>query len=168
MSHAEGKEPRLVLDSAVCAVNPKCNIPERVSLPMASNVRLAFMPADTHASFIGASFDFKAAHKQIQVHPSENGCSCFSSRTLCTITEYATAEPGSPRTGGSAQEHSCSGCCTPAQSLVVCRRPFGRIAPPRRASTTCVDCHIFRSHQCAHFLEESAVPELPDLVRMVH
>ena len=65
--HAEGKEPRLVLDSAVCGVSPKCNIPERVSLPMASDVRLAFMPEDTHASFIGASFDFKAAHKQIRV-----------------------------------------------------------------------------------------------------
>ena len=63
---AEGEEPRLVLDSTVCGVNPKCNIPERVSLPMASDVRLAFMPGDTRASFIGASFDFKAAHKHIQ------------------------------------------------------------------------------------------------------
>ena len=54
--HAEGKEPRLVLDSTVCGVNPKCNIPERVSLPMVSDVRLAFLPEDTRASFIGASF----------------------------------------------------------------------------------------------------------------
>ena len=67
--HAEGKEPRLVLDSTVCGVNPKCNIPEHVSLPMASDVRLAFLPEE----FIGASFDFKAAHKQVQVHPSEHG-----------------------------------------------------------------------------------------------
>ena len=75
--HAEGKEPRLVLDSTVCGVNPKCNIPERISLPMASDVRLAFTPEDTHASFIGTSFDFKAAHKQIQVHPSEHGLLLF-------------------------------------------------------------------------------------------
>ena len=55
-----------VLDSTVRGVNPKCNIPECISLPMASDVRLAFMPEDTRASSIGASFDFKAARKQIQ------------------------------------------------------------------------------------------------------
>ena len=83
--HAEGKEPRPVLDSTVCGVNPKCNIQERVSLPMASDVRLAFMPEDTHASFI-ASFDFKAAHKQIQVHPSEHGLLLF--RFADTLYHY--------------------------------------------------------------------------------
>ena len=88
--HAEGKEPRLVLDSTVCGVNPKCNIPERVSLPMASDVRLAFMPEDTHASFIGASFDFKAAHKQIQVHPSEHGLLLF--RFADTLYHYHAQE----------------------------------------------------------------------------
>ena len=30
---AEGKEPRLVLDSAVCQVNTRCHLPERLSLP---------------------------------------------------------------------------------------------------------------------------------------
>ena len=89
VARAEGIEPRLVLDSTVCGVNPKCNLPERVSLPMASDVRLAFMLGDTRASFIGASFDFKAARKQFQVHPSEHG-----------FTECATSEPGSPHTGG--------------------------------------------------------------------
>ena len=74
--HAEGKDPRLVLDSAVCGVNLKCAIPERISLPMVSDVRLAFLPEDT-SSFVGASFDFKAAHKQIQVHPSEHGLLLF-------------------------------------------------------------------------------------------
>ena len=49
--HADGKEPRLVLDSTVRGVNPKCNIPERISLPMASDVRLAFMPEDTSCFF---------------------------------------------------------------------------------------------------------------------
>ena len=75
--HAEGKDPRLVLDSAVCGVNPKCAVPERISLPMASDVRLAFLPEDTLSSFVGASFDFKAARKQIQVHPSEHGLLLF-------------------------------------------------------------------------------------------
>ena len=75
--HAEGKDPRLVLDSTVCGVNPKCAIPERISLPMASDVRLAFLPEDTRSSFVGASFDFTSAHKQIQVHPSEHGLLLF-------------------------------------------------------------------------------------------
>ena len=30
---AEEKEPRLVLDSAVCQVNTRCHLPERLSLP---------------------------------------------------------------------------------------------------------------------------------------
>ena len=43
----------------------------------ASDVRLAFLPEDTRSSFVGASFDFKAAHKQIQVRPSEHGLLLF-------------------------------------------------------------------------------------------
>ena len=34
---AEGKDPRLVLDSTICGVNPRCHIPERVALPMAAD-----------------------------------------------------------------------------------------------------------------------------------
>ena len=93
--HAEGKEPRLVLDSTVCGVNPKRNIPERISLPMASDVRLAFLPEDTHASFIGASFDFKAAHKQVQVHPSEHGLLLF--RYADTLYQYRVCDFGRKR-----------------------------------------------------------------------
>ena len=90
--HAEGKDPRLVLDSTVCGVNPKCAIPERISLPMASDVRLAFLPEDTHSSFVGASFDFKAAHKQIQVHPSEHGLLLF--RVANTLYHYRVCHFG--------------------------------------------------------------------------
>ena len=101
---AEGKDPRLDEDSTVCGVNPKCASPERISLPMVSDVRLAFLPEDTHSSFVGASFDFKAAHKQIQVHPSEHGLLLLP--MSCTIIECATSEHASPHTGGSAPEHS--------------------------------------------------------------
>ena len=38
---AEGKEPRLVLDSTVCQVNTRCHLPERLSLPMASDLALS-------------------------------------------------------------------------------------------------------------------------------
>ena len=64
---AEGKEPRLVLDSTVCQVNTRCHLPERLSLPMASP-----------GAFIGASIDFKAAHKQVQVRPEEHGLLLFA------------------------------------------------------------------------------------------
>ena len=74
---ADNKEPRLVLDSTVCNVNPRCHLPEQVSLPMASDLCLATHCKDAHSAFIGASFDFKAAHKQIQVHPDEHGLLLF-------------------------------------------------------------------------------------------
>ena len=68
---AEGKDPRLVLDSTICGVNPRCHIPERVALPMAADLRLATQPHDSHGAFIGASLDFKAAHKQVKIRPEE-------------------------------------------------------------------------------------------------
>ena len=75
---AEGKEPRLVLDSAVCQVNTRCHLPERLSLPMASDLALSTQPEDTPGAFIGASIDFKAAHKQVQVRPEEHGLLLFA------------------------------------------------------------------------------------------
>ena len=155
--HAEGKEPRLVLDSTVCGVNPKRNIPERVSLPMASDVRLAFMPGDTHASFIGASLS----------------TACYSSVFADTLYHYRVCHFGARFSAYwwqrvLTQAATRGVISTPTQSLVVRGRPFGRIAPPGRASTTCSNCHALRGHQCANFLEKCAIPALPNLVRMVH
>ena len=129
--HAEGKEPHLVLDSTVCGVNPKCNIPERVSLPMASDVRLAFMPGDTRASFIGASFDFKAARKQIQVHPSER----LVTLPFCRHSVPLPSVPfRSPLLRTLVATHSSSGCYTGCYQhwlfvddlLAALRRPDAR------------------------------------------
>ena len=75
---AEGRDPRLVLDSTICGVNPKCHLPERVALPMASDVCLATQPSDEHGAFTGASVDFKAAHKQVQIRPDEHGLLLFA------------------------------------------------------------------------------------------
>ena len=75
---AENKEPRLVLDSTVCQVNTRCCLPERLSLPMASDLALATQAGDTPGAFLGASIDFKAAHKQIQVRPDERGLLLFA------------------------------------------------------------------------------------------
>ena len=71
---AENKEPRLVLDSTVCQVNTRCYLPERLSLPMASDLALATQASDTPGAFLGA----KAAHKQIQVRPDEHGLLLFA------------------------------------------------------------------------------------------
>ena len=75
---AEGNAPRLVLDSTICGVNPRCYIPERVALPMAADLRLATQPHDSHGAFIGASLDFKAAHKQVKIRPEDRGLLLFS------------------------------------------------------------------------------------------
>ncbi|CAE7459247.1 unnamed protein product [Symbiodinium sp. KB8] len=40
---AEGRDPRLVLDSTVCGLNPAVHIPERVALPTASDVQRTFL-----------------------------------------------------------------------------------------------------------------------------
>ena len=79
---ADGKDPRLVLDSTICGVNPRCHIPERVTLPMAADLRLATQPQDSHGAFIGASLDFKAAHKQVKIRPEERGLLLFSHREV--------------------------------------------------------------------------------------
>ena len=109
---AEGKEPRLVLDSTVCQVNTRCHLPERLSLPMASDLALSTQPEDTPGAFIGASIDFKAAHKQVQVRPEEHGLLYFSPfKESSTSTECAISAAVSRRSGGSAPAHSCSARC---------------------------------------------------------
>ena len=75
---AEGKDPRLVVHSSICNVTLRCTLSEKVALPMASDVKLAHLPDDPVGAFTGASFDFKAAHKQIQVRPEEHGLLLFA------------------------------------------------------------------------------------------
>ena len=45
---------------------------------MASDLALSTQPEDTPGAFIGASIDFKAAHKQVQVRPEEHGLLLFA------------------------------------------------------------------------------------------
>ena len=74
---AEGKEPRLVLDSSICNANQACTVPEKVSLPSNLDVRRTFSHEDAFGHWIAFSLDFKAAHKSIKVHPREHGCLLF-------------------------------------------------------------------------------------------
>ena len=73
---AEGKEPRLVLDSSICNANQACFVPEKVSLPSNLDVRRTFSHEDTFGQW-ASSLDFKAARKSIKVHPREHGCLLF-------------------------------------------------------------------------------------------
>ncbi|CAE7197288.1 unnamed protein product [Symbiodinium sp. KB8] len=74
---ADGKDPRLVLDSTVCGLNPAVHIPERVAMPSALDVQRTFSTADPFAQLQGLSLDFKAAHKSQKVRPAEQGTLLF-------------------------------------------------------------------------------------------
>ena len=74
---AEGRDPRLVLDSTVCNANTLCRIPEHVALPSAHEVMKSFQHSDAYGNWIALALDFKAAHKTIKVRPQEQGTLLF-------------------------------------------------------------------------------------------
>ena len=70
---AEGKKPRLVVDSTVCGTNPSCTIPETYTLPGVDDVRDSF-PLRCHSGLCaGFAFDIKSAHKTVRVRDSDQG-----------------------------------------------------------------------------------------------
>ena len=70
---AEGKKPRLVVDSTVCGTNPSCSIPETYTLPGIDDVRDSF-PLRCHSGLCaGFAFDIKSAHKTVRVRDSDQG-----------------------------------------------------------------------------------------------
>ena len=77
---APGKEPRLVLDSTICNLNPRCQVPEHVALPSADDARRCFLPEDSRQAWEGLSLDFKAAHKCVKVRPADRGTLLFRVR----------------------------------------------------------------------------------------
>ena len=70
---AVGRDPRLVLDSAVCKANALRRIPEHVALPSAHEVMRSFQHGDAYREWIALALDFKAARKTVKVKPSEQG-----------------------------------------------------------------------------------------------
>ena len=74
---ADGKEPRLVLDSTVCNADPMCKIPEHVALPSALDVQRSFLHGDAFGDMRCTALDFKAAHKCVKVAPQEQGTLLF-------------------------------------------------------------------------------------------
>lgn len=78
IAYAEGRPPRLVVDSSVCGLNGRCTIPERSTLPSAKEVLRAFPLRDSTSELEGFSIDIKSAHKRIVLHPDEQGLVGFS------------------------------------------------------------------------------------------
>ena len=77
---AEGKEPRIVLDSSVCGLNPSVHLPERVALPTGADVQRSFLSDDCFAQLCAVSLDFRAAHKCCKVLPKDQGTLLFRHR----------------------------------------------------------------------------------------
>ena len=69
----KGKDSRMVLDSSVCNVNPRCFLPEPVCLPTSTDIRTTFKPLDPPNASQGAALDFKAAHKRVKVRQWDQG-----------------------------------------------------------------------------------------------
>ena len=84
--HADGKKPRLVLDSSCCNVNQRCALPETMILPTVDDVRSTLTTEDSGDSWSGLSLDIKAAHKQIRLKESDRGVVMFTfqSRVFCS------------------------------------------------------------------------------------
>ena len=74
---AEGRDPRLVLDSSVCNANAKSKVPEKLVMPSGLDVARTFQHEDPHGAFVGVSLHFKAAHKGIKLQEQDQGCMLF-------------------------------------------------------------------------------------------
>ena len=71
------KAPRLILDSSCCAVNQNCRLPESMILPSVDDARRASSSSHDIGEFSALVLDIHAAHKQICLHPKEQGLVLF-------------------------------------------------------------------------------------------
>ena len=93
----------------------QCSLPEAVQLPTVSDVCFSFQPSDLQSMWMGASLDFKAAHKQVKIREQTQACFSSSSLESFAATWYAALEPASQPTGGSVLKPCC--CASRASCL---------------------------------------------------
>ena len=74
VAYAEGRDPRLVLDSTAPGVNPSCTIKEKTFLPSLQDLRDASTWTD---DCVGLTLDVSKAHKRVKVRPDEQGLLLF-------------------------------------------------------------------------------------------
>ena len=105
---AEGKESRMVPDSSVCNVNPRCTLHERVCLPTCADVRTTFKPRRTPQTPRRAPRSTSRPPISESRSANRTKASC-SSETQAAYTPmwYAISEHAFQPSGGSALEH-CS------------------------------------------------------------
>ena len=70
---AEGRKPRLVVDSSICNTNSACVVNEAYSLPSLQSVRHSFPLRGCTAQLAAFSLDIEAAHKTVRVRESDRG-----------------------------------------------------------------------------------------------
>ena len=63
------------------------------TLAMALDLALSTQPVDNPGAFVGASIDFKAARKQVQVRPEEHGLLLFISRKALPLQSVPFGGP---------------------------------------------------------------------------
>ena len=98
---AEGRDPRLVLDSTICQVNPLCRIPEAVTMPTVQD-SLRILGEPTSQPRLILRQPIKESKSTTQ-----NRAYCFLPLTVpCGGTLFATSEPNSQPIGGNALEAS--------------------------------------------------------------
>ena len=118
---AEGRDPRLVLDSTICQVT-------------VHQVRRSFQPHDPPGAYTAASIDFKAARKSVKVHSSEQGLLLFAfywdTVALRSVPLWSQILSLLVAAGGRLHYRSDSfhSSRSPTQSLALRRRPTCRTA----------------------------------------
>ena len=75
---AEGRSPRLVVDSSVSNVTANTVIPNHMLLPKISDLILQCAPeGNAVEQFLQLTLDVSKAHRRILIHPEDRGLLCF-------------------------------------------------------------------------------------------
>ena len=75
---AEGRSPRLVVDSSISGVTQSCALPNRILLPRISDVAACAPSSLDSEEWVAASIDVRKAHRLIKIHPADQGLLSFS------------------------------------------------------------------------------------------
>ena len=73
VAFSDRRPPRLVVDSSVCGLNNRCELPESTTLPSAKDVIICFPLRDCRTDLAGFSLDIKSARKRVGIRESEQG-----------------------------------------------------------------------------------------------
>ena len=77
---ADGRSPRLVVDSSVSNVTANTNIPNHMMLPRISDVWRCAPSQSAVERMIQLTLDVSKAHRRILIHPDDRGLLCFHVR----------------------------------------------------------------------------------------